>query len=141
MSTLPRIPTITSQDARPREGNDTVFKGAMSWFSLFDSANTPTSGLTVGIAEVPPQGCGKAHWHAEPELYYILQGHGHMEVDDVAYDVHPGHAIYVPGDAKHNIFNKADVVMKILYVFPTDGLGDVEYQFEDGATWRLGTKG
>jgi mannose-6-phosphate isomerase-like protein (cupin superfamily) len=132
-----RVPTITSQNARPREGTGTVFQGSMSWFNLFDSTISPTKGMTVGIAEVPPGGSGTAHWHSQAEVYYILLGHGHMDIDDISYPVQQDDAIYVPGNAKHNIFNKSDAVLKILYIFPTDSLNEIEYQFPTGKTVKL----
>jgi quercetin dioxygenase-like cupin family protein len=133
---IPRMtkqtPTITSQANRPREGIESVFTGGMTWFSLLDSAITPTEGLSVGIAEFP-KGCSNTlHWHAHPELYYILEGEGRLEVDDVAYDVHKGDAIHVPGNAKHTISNAADQVLKLLYVFPANSLSEVHYKFPDG---------
>jgi oxalate decarboxylase/phosphoglucose isomerase-like protein (cupin superfamily) len=127
------LPVIVSQDMRPREGEDTAFKGGMTWFSLFDAAHTPTEGMTVGIGEIPALGKGTAHWHKQAELYYILEGFGHMEIDAVRYEVKKGAAVYVPGDAIHNIFNASDSVMKILYVFPCSSLSDVTYRFEDGS--------
>jgi quercetin dioxygenase-like cupin family protein len=127
-----QTPTITSQANRPREGIESVFTGGMTWFSLLDSAITPTEGLSVGIAEFP-KGCSNTlHWHAHPELYYILEGDGRLEVDDVAYDVHKGDAIHVPGNAKHTISNAVDEVLKLLYVFPANSLSEVHYKFPDG---------
>jgi oxalate decarboxylase/phosphoglucose isomerase-like protein (cupin superfamily) len=60
-----------------------------------------------------------------------------MEIDGARFDVTNGKAIFVPGAAVHNIFNASDRVMKILYVFPTDSLADVEYVFEDGSKANL----
>jgi quercetin dioxygenase-like cupin family protein len=130
-------PTITSQAQRPRESIDSVFTGGMTWFSLFDSAITPTQGLAVGIAEFPAGGSNTDHWHAQPELYYILEGEGRLEVDGVAYQVRKGDAIYVPGDALHTLKNEAKDLLKILYVFPASSLSEVQYKFPDGKERRF----
>jgi quercetin dioxygenase-like cupin family protein len=138
MPKMPKhTPIITSQAMRPRERLDSVFTGGMTWFSLFDSAITPTEGVALGIAEFPT-GCSNTdHWHAQPEIYYILEGEGQLEVDGVAYPVRKGDAIYVPGDALHTIKNHATDLLKILYVFPASSLSEVQYKFPDGKEQRL----
>ncbi len=130
-------PTITSQGQRPREGADTVFTGGMTWFSLLDSAITPTQGLAVGIAEFPTGCSNTEHWHAQPELYYVLEGEGQLEVEGIAYPVRKGDAIYVPGNALHTIKNQATDLLKILYAFPANSLSEVQYKFPDGKERRL----
>jgi uncharacterized cupin superfamily protein len=35
-------------------------------------------GLAVGIAECPAGGSNTDHWHAHPELYFILEGEGRL---------------------------------------------------------------
>ncbi len=53
------------------------------------------------------------HYHAKmEEIYYILNGHGKIIIDGKSYSVMPGHAIFLPVGARHQIFNtgKSDLI-------------------------------
>ena len=122
-------PIVTDVGNRPREvWSDPV--GSFSWFKLIDNAITPTNGLAAGIAELAPGEGGLEHRHEQPELYYILEGVGMLSIDGEVQEVSTGKAIYIPGNSLHGVRNRSDRVLKLLYVFPADGLNDVVYRYE-----------
>ncbi len=110
---------------------DDPVRGAVSWRTLFSGDRTPTSELTMGVAELPPgiAGPGSPHRHTQPEVYYILAGHGTVWVDGETHDVSEGSAVFIPGDAPHYARNTGSGVMRLLYVFAVDSFAEVEYEF------------
>jgi oxalate decarboxylase/phosphoglucose isomerase-like protein (cupin superfamily) len=38
-------------------------------------------------------------------------------------------AVFIPGDAEHGIRNSGAIVLRFVYVFPTNSFADVEYRF------------
>jgi len=105
--------------------------GRVRWRTLLSADRTPTVSLTVGIAEIEP---GEAtefrpHQHAQPEVYYILSGHGVVRIAHREYPVRPGSAIFVPGDALHGALNTGSELLRLLYVFPADSFDQIEYKF------------
>ena len=123
-------PVVTDIGHRPREALSDTF-GSFSWFTLFDKAITPTMGLTAGVAEFEPGEGGREHRHEQPEMYYILEGIGSLSIDGEVQEVSTGSAIYVPGNSLHCVRNRSDALLKLLYVFPADGINDVVYRFQD----------
>ena len=115
---------------RVREGWDDTTRGDASWFTLFSSDMTPTNSMCAGIMEITPRGGQlKPHRHQQAELYFVIEGTGHLTVDTVETVIGPGSAAFIPGDAEHAVRNEADTVLKIFYVFPTDRFADVVYRF------------
>ena len=59
--------------------------------------DSPNLGLHVTQIED-----GEKHYHRlTTEVYYILEGHGQMELDDEVHDVAPGHVVYIPPGVSH----------------------------------------
>src|SRR4030066_150581 len=48
------------------------------------------------------------------EVYYIMEGEGVMHIDDESVPVRPGHAIYIPPNAKQYIRNTGNTDVKFL---------------------------
>ncbi len=115
---------------------DDAIRGAVSWRTLFSGDRTPTSALTMGIAELQPmeERPGRPHRHSQPEVYYILSGEGIVSVDGHASAVSAGSAVFVPGNAAHFAANTGAELMRLLYVFAADSFDEVVYEFpgEDG---------
>ena len=124
------------EDCELEAWNDPV-RGTVAWRTLFSGDRTPTSDLTMGIAELRPGlvGPGHPHRHAQPEVYYILSGTGHVWIDGATHEVAPGAAVFVPGNAPHYARNTGADLMRLLYVFATDSFEQVQYEFPgtDGA--------
>lgn len=55
-----------------------------------------------------------AHMHEDhEETYFILRGHGHMELDNVRYEIGPMTNVFFPPGVDHEIINDSDEVMDI----------------------------
>jgi len=79
------------------EGWDNAFRGHVQWRTLFSSERTPSEALTAGVAEILPGNELKAHHHAEPELYYIIEGEGVLTIDGLEHPVQEETAVFIPG--------------------------------------------
>lgn len=111
-------------------------RGDVTWKTLISSPQTKTNSLTAGIATCPPKtGHLCPHRHQQPEIYHITEGRGTVEIDGAQHPVEAGSVVYIPGDAKHGIRNDDPVAeLKWLYIFPTNGFGDIKYRFDDALT-------
>jgi mannose-6-phosphate isomerase-like protein (cupin superfamily) len=124
-------PTVIHTDDVPVEGWDDPARGSITWRTVFSNERTPTSGLTLGIAELAPDGTvgNPPHRHAPPEVYFVIEGEGIVTVDDVTSPVRTGTAVFVPGGAEHSLANTGSTTMRLLYSFAVDSFDDVEYRF------------
>jgi mannose-6-phosphate isomerase-like protein (cupin superfamily) len=72
--------------------------------SLLDLSVAPVRNQSLAEAALPPGGSTQRHFHrASEELYYLLEGHGAMEIDGETRAVAPGDAILIPPGAWHQI--------------------------------------
>ena len=111
------------------EGWDNAFRGHVQWRTLFSSERTPSEALTAGVAEILPGNELKAHHHAEPELYYIIEGEGVVTIDGLEHPVQEETTVFIPGGAIHRIKNNSRFPLRLLYVFAVDSFNEVEYVF------------
>jgi quercetin dioxygenase-like cupin family protein len=104
-------------------------RGKLSFKTLIDGDQTPTTSLTLGTATLPPGGHLALHRHAQPEIYYVLSGTGDVTIDGVRHTVQSGASIFIPGNAEHGLENTGPGPMKFLYAFAADRFSDVVYVF------------
>lgn len=105
--------------------------GHVDWWTLFSSDRTPTSDLTVGIADVPvgaPRPA-RGHTHAQSEVYVFLSGRGEVVVNGQSTEVRAGDAVFIPGNAEHMAVNTGDETLRLLYFFAADSFSDIKYEF------------
>ncbi len=125
---------IASAADRKRESFADPTRGDASWFTFFSGDMTPTSGMSAGVMEVPPNGGTlEPHRHAQAEIYFVWAGEGVLTVDGVATAIAAGTSIFIPGDAEHSVRNEGGATLKIFYVFATDRFADVTYRFSGAA--------
>jgi len=123
-------PVIATTNERQRESWSNTERGNISWFTLFSSDTTPTTAMSAGIMEVPPNGgILQPHRHKQAEIYFVQQGEGLLTINGVATTITVGTAAFIPGDAEHSLSNNSASLLKIFYVFPTDNFADVVYRF------------
>jgi len=104
-------------------------RGAVTWKDLLGGQGPGGPNMVMGVARVR---CGeslKAHRHSEPENYYTLSGRGVVTVEGQAIAVEAGTAIYIPGDAEHQIDNAEAEDLLILYTFAVHQWSEVQYRF------------
>jgi mannose-6-phosphate isomerase-like protein (cupin superfamily) len=126
---------VVHEDDVPLERWDDPTRGGVVWRTLFSGDRTPTSALTVGIAELPAgeQDPGPAHRHEPPEVYVILAGEGIVEIDGVGTPGRTGSAVFIPGLAAHRLVNTGATPLRLLYTFAVDSFADVTYLFPEPA--------
>ena len=71
----------------------------------------------VAIYSVAPNTHYTRHFHEDPEIYYIVSGHGIMNVQDTEYEVNPGSAIYIGPGVVHGIDNPGDEPLKNYVIY------------------------
>ncbi len=74
-----------------------------------DAVTLPYS---LAVAEVEPREASYRHRLRQAEVYYVLEGHGRMHVDDEAREVGPGDAVLIPPGAVQWIENLGDGVLR-----------------------------
>jgi mannose-6-phosphate isomerase-like protein (cupin superfamily) len=106
-------------------------KSPTRWRLLVGAERTPSKGLTVGVAEIPPGGSLILHHHAPEEVYYFLEGEGRTRIDDLETPVGPGTALFIPPNARHRTTNTGAVPLRFVWIFPTDTFREIEYHFDE----------
>jgi quercetin dioxygenase-like cupin family protein len=119
------------EDVRPEAWND--HRGRLSFHTLVSGEATPSEGLVAGVSIVEPGGELALHSHAQPEIYFALEGAAIVTIDGVERHVASGAAVFIPGDALHSIRNPFDKTFRIFYVFPADRFDQIHYNFADKA--------
>jgi len=72
--------------------------------SLLDLSNAPVTNQSLAEASLPAGHSTERHYHKlSEEIYYLLEGEGHIEIDGESCDVTSGDAILIPPNAWHSI--------------------------------------
>ena len=123
-------PIIIHEPAQPFKQTIDLPGGRTHWKTLLSADRTPTEAMTVGMTEIEPGQASEIflHQHAQPEVYYILAGHGVVQISGEEYALEPGSLVFIPGDAPHGLRNTGDEVLRLLYIFAVDSLDQVVYK-------------
>jgi mannose-6-phosphate isomerase-like protein (cupin superfamily) len=127
-------PVAVREDACPSDGFDDPAVRARSpvhWKLLVGAERTPSRGLTMGTCEVPPGAALLRHHHAPGEVYYVLEGEGVSEIDDLVTPIGPGTALYIPPNARHRTRNTGTGPLRFVWIFPTDSFGEIAYHYDE----------
>jgi len=106
-------------------------KSPIRWKLLVGGERTPSRALTVGTCEIPPGAALLLHHHAPGEVYYVLEGDGVSEIDDVTTPVGPGTALFIPPNARHRTRNTGTRPLRFVWIFPTDTFGEITYHYDE----------
>jgi len=125
-------PYLINEADCPNERWDDPVRGRVDWRTLLSGDRTPTSGLTMGVAEAGPVGAEgpRLHRHAQAEAYYILSGRGVLRIDGEDHPLSAGTTVFIPGGAWHGAAAVGGEPLKILYVFAADSFEDIVYEFQ-----------
>ena len=129
----PTKPIIIHEPAQPFKQTIDLPGGRTHWKALLSADRTPTNVMTIGMTEIEPGQANEIflHQHAQPEVYYILAGHGVVQISGEEYALQPGSLVFIPGDAPHGLRNTGDEVLRLLYVFAIDSLDQVVYKLPE----------
>ncbi len=105
-------------------------KSAIRWKVLIAQERCASSGLVMGVAEIPPGAQLLLHHHEPEETYYVVGGTGHIEIDDHAEEIRPGSAVYIPANAKHALRCTSAEPLVLVFAFPRDRFDQVDYHFD-----------
>ena len=102
VANINRVPAFTTKDGSEiRE--------------LLSHRNSSIRHQSLAEARLPVHGATAPHFHPRAEeIYYIVEGHGSMQVGNEIHPVGPGDAIAIPPGARHQIRNTGSVVLKFL---------------------------
>ena len=102
VTNIDRVPAFTTKDGSEiRE--------------LLAHRNSCIRHQSLDEAWLPVHGATAAHYHPRTEeIYYLLEGHGSMQVGNEIRAVGPGDAIAIPPGARHQMRNTGSVVLKFL---------------------------
>lgn len=121
---------VTRVDAAslPDERWDDPARGTIRFRTLISAPDTATTGLVCGVAMLAAGETFALHSHAEPEVYFGLEGEGCVTIDGQQHLLAPGVALYIPGGAVHGV-PLATGPLKWFYTFATDSFADIRYRF------------
>lgn len=108
----------------PNEGDTAEIR----WRTLVSADRTPTSGLSMGVFEVPPGAQLAPHHHAPQEVYYVVAGEAEVFVEGAWRPARQGDVAYFPGGSVHGARNRGAAVCRIVWVFPVDDYEGVRYE-------------
>jgi quercetin dioxygenase-like cupin family protein len=95
--------------------------------TFLSAGRTPSSGLSMGVFEMPPGALLEPHSHHPREVYYVVDGEAEVYADDEWRSLRKGDVVYFPGDAVHGARNRGDVTCRIVWAFPADSYDEIEY--------------
>ena len=82
---------------------------------LLAHRNSCIKNQSLAEARLPVAAATSRHYHPETEeIYYILAGHGEMDLDGQKRIVGPGDAIAIPPGVRHQITNTGEVTLRFL---------------------------
>ena len=119
-------PFAISYGALPLEGD--ASHGALSWQTLISGDRTPSSAMVVGVAELPPGGHLKPHFHPQAEFYFGLAGSGRVWIAGEVLAIAPNVAVHIPGGREHAI-RAGEEGLRLLYGFAEASFDLVAYTY------------
>ena len=82
---------------------------------LLAHRNSSIQKQSLAEARVAISASTAPHYHPQTEeIYYILEGHGKMQIGEETRSVHEGDAIAIPPGEVHQITNTSEVILRFL---------------------------
>ncbi len=82
--------------------------------------------FSMGFVTLEPDG-GQVPWHnqQQEEVYYIVEGVGEMCIGEEVCELHAGQLVEIPRTVYHQLSNKGDTPLKMIYCYGPSG--DVDH--------------
>ncbi len=100
--------------------------------STMDLSKHSRSGIMMGAAKITED--IPLHQHEETEIYYVLKGKGRTFLTTLqgryTFDIEAGSFLYLPSRMPHYTKAHPGTPLELLYIFPQDSLGNVQYVFD-----------
>ena len=122
------LPVRVDAASLPVERWDDPARGTIRFRTLISAPTTQTTGIVCGVAMLAVGETFALHSHAEPEVYFGLEGTGEVLIDGMPHSLAPGVALYIPGGAVHGV-PLAKTPMTWFYTFAADRFDDIRYRF------------
>jgi mannose-6-phosphate isomerase-like protein (cupin superfamily) len=71
---------------------------------------------SIAVAEVEPGERSYRHRLRQTEVYYVLEGRGHMHIDEDTRELTSGDAVLIPGGAAQWIENVDDTMLRFIAI-------------------------
>lgn len=131
-------PVYVNTSALPMESRSVDEGLVVNWWTLLSADRTDTTGLVMGIAEIPADAHrpSRGHSHPQAETYVILSGVAEVRIDGCEPRImHPNDAVWIPGGVEHIALNASSTEpLRLLYIFSgVDSFDEVEYTYPPGA--------
>ena len=126
---MPESTVHTNEEQAPWEldPDDEGRPGRIRTRRFVSADRTPTSGVSMGVFEVPPGALLDPHHHHPQEVYYVIAGEAEVHRDGDWRPLRKGDVLYFPGDAVHGARNRGEETCTIVWIFPTDSYEEIEY--------------
>ena len=131
-------PVFVDTTTLPTENRSVDGRTVVDWWTMFGGDGAATTGMVMGIAEIPVDAHRptRGHSHPHPEVYVILSGSAEVHIDG-----HPtrtigvGEAVWIPAGVEHVALNASETEpLRLLYAFGgVDRFSDIEYTYPPGA--------
>jgi quercetin dioxygenase-like cupin family protein len=95
--------------------------------TFLSAGRTPSSGISMGVFELPPGARLDPHHHHPQEVYYVVDGEAEVFADGAWKPLRRGDVVYFPADAVHGARNDGATTCTIVWVFPADSYDAIEY--------------
>jgi quercetin dioxygenase-like cupin family protein len=129
MDSEPVVVDLEAREWQAWPAEQVVQRGEAEWKTLISAGLTQSSGITMGVARLPPGGSLHMHRHEQAEAYLILDGIGVVTIGGTARPLREGVAVFIPGNALHALEATGNADLRFAYVFAADTFDDVEYVF------------
>ncbi|MGH8092277.1 MAG: cupin domain-containing protein [Chthoniobacterales bacterium] len=82
---------------------------------LINSAVSDSRLISLATIFIDQNHSSRAHYHKMmEEIYYFIEGRGHVIIDDQQFHVEPGSAVFIPVGAVHQVINRGSSRLKFI---------------------------
>lgn len=74
-----------------------------------------SDGVEIGVYVLVAPEPDRQQPHADDEVYVVLEGHGTLDVEGKAIDMHPGSAVFVAAGAEHRFTGYEELSVLVIF--------------------------